>query len=223
MASRLVKLIPPHHTYVESFVGGGSVFFRKPPSKKEVLNDKDKDIYHMYKDYQKVGEKVKTFRFKSSRKQFEDFLKDKTTDPVKRLFRNLYLSKNSFAANRKNYARKKQPNFSKSSEYKTRLRGVVIRNQDWKTVVKKYDSPSTFFFLDPPYESVGADWGYQPFSAAQLVPVLKKIKGKFLLTFEDSTKNRKAFKQFKTRTIRTTYTAAPTGATKKTELIVSNY
>jgi len=43
--NRLAKLIiaklPEHTTYVEPFAGGAQVFFHKPRSKIEVLNDLD--------------------------------------------------------------------------------------------------------------------------------------------------------------------------------------
>src|ERR1043165_8887068 len=49
LAPRLVKLIPPHKTYVEPFAGSGAVFFEKPPSDKEVLADADSEIASAYR------------------------------------------------------------------------------------------------------------------------------------------------------------------------------
>src|SRR5438270_306331 len=44
IARQLVSLIPDHTTYVEPFAGGAQVFFHKPRSKVEVLNDLDDEI-----------------------------------------------------------------------------------------------------------------------------------------------------------------------------------
>src|SRR5437667_12385468 len=44
IAKQLVSLIPDHVTYVEPFAGGAQVFFHKPRSKVEVLNDLDDEI-----------------------------------------------------------------------------------------------------------------------------------------------------------------------------------
>ena len=44
IAEQLVALIPDHTTYVEPFAGGAQVFFHKPRSKVEVLNDLDDEI-----------------------------------------------------------------------------------------------------------------------------------------------------------------------------------
>src|SRR5438876_12233303 len=44
LARTLVPLIPAHTTYVEPFAGGAQVFFHKPRSDVEVLNDLDEEI-----------------------------------------------------------------------------------------------------------------------------------------------------------------------------------
>jgi site-specific DNA-adenine methylase len=148
------------------------------------------------------------------------------------MFKTLYLFKNSYGGLGKNFAdhKIKRPGYllkKNADKYKDRLKGVKILNQDWKTVLKKYASAKSFTFIDPPYEneSLKGTWIYKPFSPKQLIPTLKKLKGKFLLTFENSTKNKQLFKQagFKIKTIQTTYSVDPTGSSKKRELIVTNY
>ena len=39
LANKIISVIPKHETYVEPFFGAGQVFFRKPKSKFEVIND----------------------------------------------------------------------------------------------------------------------------------------------------------------------------------------
>ena len=43
IATRLVELIPEHHSYVEPFFGSGAVLFNKPVSDIETINDLDHD------------------------------------------------------------------------------------------------------------------------------------------------------------------------------------
>ena len=55
-----------------------------------------------------------------------------------------------------------------------------------------------------------------------MIPTLKKIKGKFLLSYE--LEKTKLFKEFKTYRIKTAWTGAnQLGFRKKYELLVSNY
>ncbi|MCA0229900.1 MAG: DNA adenine methylase [Bacteroidetes bacterium] len=39
MLSHILPKIPTHKIYVEPFFGGGAVFFAKPPSEAEIIND----------------------------------------------------------------------------------------------------------------------------------------------------------------------------------------
>ena len=74
LAPRIAKLIPPHKTYVEPFAGGAAVFFRKEPSEKEVLSDKDAGIAFAFRFLAdmtaKQFEELKKKNWVASRRQF---------------------------------------------------------------------------------------------------------------------------------------------------------
>jgi DNA adenine methylase len=53
-------------------------------------------------------------------------------------------------------------------------------------VIEKYDSPSTFFYVDPPYmgkERHYINHGFSGESHIELAKILNNIKGKFLLSY----------------------------------------
>lgn len=72
-------------------------------------------------------------------------------------------------------------------ELQNRMANVVIENQDFEALIKHYDRPDSFFYLDPPYfstedmYSVGFGWD----DHVRLRDTLKDIKGKFLLSYND--------------------------------------
>lgn len=70
-----------------------------------------------------------------------------------------------------------EPHLNKVSE---------ILNVDYKEVIEKYDSPETFFYLDPPYmgrEKYYINHDFNENSHYELASILYKIKGRFLLSY----------------------------------------
>ena len=53
LAARIIKAMPPHRLYCEPFFGGGAVFFAKPPSEVEVINDANGEVVNFYRVLQR--------------------------------------------------------------------------------------------------------------------------------------------------------------------------
>lgn len=49
LASWIVNHMPPHITYLEPFFGSGAVFFNKPPSRIETINDIDGNVTNLFR------------------------------------------------------------------------------------------------------------------------------------------------------------------------------
>lgn len=82
------------------------------------------------------------------------------------------------------------------------------------------------FYLDPPYWGCEKDYGQDVFGRAdfdQLAAQLAGIKGKFLLSINDTPGVRAAFAGFCMIEAETTYTVGVGAATKAAELIISNF
>jgi len=70
-----------------------------------------------------------------------------------------------------------EPHLNKISE---------ILNVDYKEVISKYDSPETFFYLDPPYmgrEKYYINHDFNEKSHYELSHILNNIKGRFALSY----------------------------------------
>ena len=49
IAKWIISHFPPHTTYLEPFFGSGAVFFNKPPSKVETINDIDGNVVNLFR------------------------------------------------------------------------------------------------------------------------------------------------------------------------------
>jgi DNA adenine methylase len=49
LASKIVKLIPAHNLYCEPFCGGAAIFWAKPASDVQILNDTNRELINFYK------------------------------------------------------------------------------------------------------------------------------------------------------------------------------
>jgi site-specific DNA-adenine methylase len=68
------------------------------------------------------------------------------------------------------------------------LKITHVENMDFQDVIKKYDSPSTYIYLDPPYwktENYYSNHDFDRNDHERLANCLKNIEGKFSLSYYD--------------------------------------
>lgn len=88
--------------------------------------------------------------------------------------------------------------FQLIKEIETRMANVVVENQDFEVLIKHYDRPDAFFYADPPYFSAEdmyeVTFGWD--DHVRLRDTLKKIKGKFLLSYNDCKEIRELYEDY---------------------------
>jgi DNA adenine methylase len=68
------------------------------------------------------------------------------------------------------------------------LKITEVENMDFEDVIKKYDSPTTYFYVDPPYwktENYYSNHDFDRDDHERLANVLKGMEGKFSLSYYD--------------------------------------
>lgn len=238
MREEIIRLIPPHKRYVEPFLGSGAIFYNKPAnaSQENILNDLDKHTYTQHRllieaptDPSKYPKNLTTIP------AIKRFYRKTAKNAAEKLIHEKIEACNGFSGSpvRLSYGiyRKADPTkiLRNLAFYKSRLNdNVTLLNHDYETVVKKYDSPTTFFFFDPPYERTRSIYGYgehKDFNYSKLLDVLTSIKGTFLMTINDSPNMREVFKQFRIRTTRVyaRWSRKTKKSTNRKELLITNY
>ena len=180
-------------TYVEPFVGGGSIFFNKEKCKKEIINDFDEIIYNFYKETQKNYKGLeKRINGTYTEKDFYELKDMKPTSISGKMAQHFIISYLSYRGLGSQWNTSQECGgtrvINKDLEpYHKQLENVTILNEDYKKVVEKYDSPDTFFYLDPPYEnSMKRLVEYKDISMEDFANVIYNIKGKFLISINNS-------------------------------------
>lgn len=189
---KIIQYFPKHYnTYIEPFVGAGSVFFNKPNNDSiNVLNDLDENIYKVF-----CLLREKDINDEINRNITENYFNTikHSQEPIHVLER----YKTSYYCKGNHYTKKNiKVNFKK---YFDKLRDCIIHNSDFREIIKKYDSLNSFFYLDPPYDTGKPPIQYYtaPFVTPEDVySAMKNIQGKFLITYNDTPKIREIFKEY---------------------------
>ncbi len=241
LAERIVKLIPEHKHYGEVFAGAGWVFFRKPESKYESINDINSDLVTFYRVLKHhLQAFVEEFRWLlTSRECFNDFKKQQVagglTD-IQRAARFYYLQRNAFGGQVVGQTFGVSPQRlpainllrieEELSSIHLRLSRVVVENLSWEDYLDRYDRPDTFFYLDPPYWGTEDYYGKDFFKREDFVRLAKHldaIKGQFLLSLNDCPEVRDTFSAFDIRCAETIYSCSRAESQKAGEVLIMNY
>ncbi len=200
LAPEIAKRIPIDCTYCEPFGGGLAVLLNRKPVKgcPEIVNDINGDLINFYRvakyHVEALVQEIECLLW--SREIFDEFGANPGITDIQRAARWYYRNKICFGGKERaqtyGYSRKK-PAFSFLSvasfleAFSERLCRVQIEHLDWRDFVGRYDSPSTFFYVDPPYDCSQAY--QQAFSQSDhqaLRDFLMACEGRWLLSYNDT-------------------------------------
>lgn len=239
VSGKLIALFPEHKRYVEPFIGGGSILFRKNKEAEEFINDKDEEIYFLFKFMQDITdqqvEALNKMDWKTTKVTFDRLLKEYKESPVHkdsayRFYRTVYLKQTSDAGEMRSFDDRAEEAgemikvTSRLMKIKERLKGVTIENSDYKDFVKKYSTAESFTFLDLPYPSAKMHWKFCP-TQEEFEGFTKTVQGKWMVTYEvcDGWKESKYYRKILSQYNIAAPTAKQGHMTRKSELVVTNY
>lgn len=245
MLPQIIPKIPPHTTYIEPFFGGGAIFWGKEPSDAEVINDLNSNLITFYKvlkyDFDALKTLVdETFHSRAQHKDADNIYENPDEKDDLRTAWAVWVQTNmsfgsmigaGFGYDRNGKCPLKLFNKKEALTlaYKDRLKKVTIENNDVFKVIKAYDSPEAFFYLDPPYVSAnqGHYSGYTADDFKKLLDVCSQLQGKFLLSSYPETQLFEYIEKFGWKSEKHEKSLAVDGRRKenkkKTECLTWNY
>lgn len=117
--------------------------------------------------------------------------------------------------------------FALVQDFAKRCENVVIENQDFETLIKHYDRPTTFTYCDPPYftSEYVYDCGFTWEDHLRLYHALAGMKGKFLLSYNDCPEIRELYKEYNFFDFKRVHSMAQKYEAGKEfpELLIANY
>ena len=206
LAPRIASLLPAHHTYVEPFGGAASVLLNKAPSLVEVYNDLDGRITRLFRVLRDHGQEFvrRASLTPYSEAEFKECLlssdKKDEIEMARMDFVRWRLSiggrGDAFSFTQHRVRRGMADvvsGFLSAIDDELpmiieRLRRVQITQRNALDVIRKWDSPETVFYCDPPYvhasrvrsDVYGKEMSDDDHRA--LLSLLGKCKGKIVLS-----------------------------------------
>lgn len=200
LAKRIAASLPEHACYVEPFCGGASVFFAKPPSGVEVLNDKHLGLMNLFRVVQRhPGAFLEELgRIVASRQWYEDCWAQPGLTDVERAARFYYRIKHTFGGkpHERSFGygttRKCGPTHeaveADVASVHARMRNVILEHLPFEEILRRYDRKYTLFYCDPPYYGLtgyGPDMPFGEDDHVRLAALLKVLEGRFILSIND--------------------------------------
>lgn len=199
LRNKILEEFPAQGTfsrYIEVFGGAGWVLFSSDKhAKMEVYNDVNGNLVNLFrcaKYHPEALQKELEFIL-MSREQFfdakEQIAVGSLTD-IQRAAKFYILIKESYGTDLRSFGVRSR-NMENAIDYiltvSKRLNNVVIENQDFERILKTYDKKDTLFYLDPPYYETEKYYPdrFMPDDHVRLKEIIDRIKGKFLLSYND--------------------------------------
>lgn len=244
MRSKIIPLMGPHETYVEVFGGAAWVLFGKSADKTtwgcqgkampytEVYNDINGELVNFWRQVKHHPEALsrEIERELISRETFDEFMKSNPATELGRAVRFYYLLGCSYGSQSKNFCINRGYRYlplrnpDKLIKASERLQHVIIERKPWQALIDRYDSPTTLFYLDPPYYDHERLYKRDDADAfnehEELAARLKTIKGKYLLSYNDCDEIKRLYAGERITEVTATYSVSGQWSTE-IELIIS--
>lgn len=170
IASWIIENMPDHHSYLDPYFGGGGMFFEKPPSRIETINDLDGDVVNFFRVIQNPESRQELQDWLTytpySRQVYDESFTKEPQSPVEQAgyFAVRSMQSHGFRLTEKcgwkkdvhcreaAYAVRNWNRLPESlAEMAIRLKDVQIENKPALELIRAFNHENVLIYLDPPY------------------------------------------------------------------------
>ena len=164
IAPWIISCLPEHVGYVEPFCGAAGVFFRKPPSRIETLNDLNGEVVNFFDVLRGQTEALIRALDLTPWSRFElQRAMEPSSDPLERARRFYIRAYQSYTAGEAEKSRgwaiavngerrlRQWPKLDHLYACAKRLKLAQIDSDTALNIIERFDDPETVFYCDPPY------------------------------------------------------------------------
>ena len=236
MAVDLITYFPKHNTFIEPFFGAGGMFFYKPKSKYNFVNDLDSDVFNLFQVVKNKKEELKSEFYKMPiHSDLLNYWKEnKETEEIQKAIRFLFLSNLTYMGTGSQLkmctsdAKKNVLNLIDKTNEK--IFDVFFDNDDFEKFISKIsfrgrenDEQNSFIYCDPPYLGTTDNYSnsFTENDSLRLFDCLQKAGCKFAISEFD---NDFVLNQAKERGLNIVYIGERKNiGNRRTEILITNY
>jgi DNA adenine methylase len=174
-------------TYLEPFVGGGSVLLQKDPSVEEVINDSDPELIGSWRairdEYKTFVSKIKRIEHKEA--IFKRYQKKQETDYLNVAVKDFVLRHMSKSGLKKTYLPKEKnvrcgdcwcDILDLVPDVSDRIKDVFVLNNDAMKIIRAFSHRDCLMYCDPPWSDMDVN------KHVELSEALKEFRGKAIIS-----------------------------------------
>lgn len=169
IAKEIVSMIPRHHSYLEPYFGSGAVFFNKIPSAIETINDLDNDVPNLFRCIRENPDRLASivtaipysrYEYEAAYRVLSDDEYDRAVSFLIRCWMGYGYRTCGHTVGWKNDVQGRESMYALRAWYSLpdkilmiaeRLKMVQIENRPALDVVRRFNYPNVFMYIDPPY------------------------------------------------------------------------
>ncbi len=207
LGSWIVEHLPEHRLYCEPFCGSAAAFFKKPPSDREVLNDRNSDITNFLLTVRDHPVELREFLENTpySRAYFEELKQkwfcqeERPESPVRRAGEYFALMEQGYTADLEPGGFSRTSPHTNTGKVETfrnkiderieaaaeRLHGVCIESLDYRECIDTYDYEDAVLYCDPPYFQRSTDYNAGDFSHEEFADSVRGVNARVVVSYDD--------------------------------------